>query len=46
MQKSGLSCYRYGFISRSGFEAEPEEDLELICLDRLYRQAAGGEEKE
>ena len=36
VQKTGLNCYRYGFISRSGFELEPEDDLELISLEQLY----------
>jgi len=36
VQKTGLNCYRYGFISRSGFELEPEVNLELISLEQLY----------
>ena len=36
VKKTGLDCYRFGFISRSGFDAEPEEDLELISLEQLY----------
>lgn len=38
VQKTGLNCYRYGFISRSGFDAEPAEDLELIRLEQLYAE--------
>ena len=36
VQKTGLNCYRYGFISRSGFDAEPADNLELISLMQLY----------
>ena len=36
VQKTGFHCYRYGFISRSGFDLEPEEDLILISLEQLY----------
>lgn len=36
VQKTGLNCYRYGFISRSGFDFEPENDLKLISLKQLY----------
>ena len=36
VQKTGLNCYRYGFISRSGFDLEPSDDLELISLEQLY----------
>lgn len=36
VQKTGLNCYRYGFISRSGFDMEPEDDLKLISLEELY----------
>lgn len=36
VQKTGLNCYRYGFISRSGFAVDPEDDLELISLEQLY----------
>lgn len=34
----GLNCYRYGFVSRSGFEKElySRDDLILITLDQLY----------
>lgn len=37
VQKTGLNCYRYGFVSRSGFDVEPKEDLELISLEELYK---------
>lgn len=36
VQKTGLNCYRYAFISRSGFEVEPKEVLVLISLAQLY----------
>ena len=36
VQKTGFHCYRYGFISRSGFALEPEAELELISLEQLY----------
>lgn len=36
VQRTGLKCYRYGFISRSGFDLEPEDDMELISLEQLY----------
>ena len=37
VRKTDLKCYRYGFISRSGFDLEPEDDVELISLERLYQ---------
>lgn len=40
VQKTGLNCYRYGFISRSGFDVEPEDDLELIGLEQLYSETS------
>ena len=36
IQKTGFNCYRYGFISQSGFDLEPENNLELISLKQLY----------
>ena len=32
----GLECYKYGFISKSGFTCEESEDRVLIELDELY----------
>ncbi|MGM9947958.1 ATP-binding protein [Floccifex sp.] len=37
VKSCGLPCYRYGFISRSGFETEPEENMIFISLDQLYK---------
>ena len=31
-------CYRYGFISRSGFQAAPAADRIFISLDELYEE--------
>lgn len=35
----GLDCYRYGFISRSGFAQElyDRDDLILISLEQMYK---------
>lgn len=33
---TGLYCYQYGFISRSGFDVEPQSNLVLISLDDFY----------
>ena len=36
VQECGLQCYRYGFLSKSGFEAISQDDLLLISLESLY----------
>ena len=36
VNETGLYCYQYGFISRSGFEAKPQSNLLLISLDEFY----------
>lgn len=36
VERTGLNCYRYGFISRSGFAEEPDEKMIFITLDDLY----------
>ena len=36
VQATGLSCYRYGFVSKSGFEDIANDDLLLYTLDDLY----------
>lgn len=36
VEKTGLTCYRYGFISRSGFTAQPDERTVFIDLAELY----------
>lgn len=38
VEKTGLGCYKYGFISRSGFDCEISEDRILIDLDEVYKQ--------
>ncbi len=37
VRKTGLNCYKYAFISRSGFKCREDEKLILIKLDELYR---------
>lgn len=37
VQRVGLTCHRYGFFSRSGFEAQADERTALIGLEELYR---------
>ena len=37
VDKTGVSCYKYGFISRSGFECEKSDDRILISLDDIYK---------
>lgn len=37
VQRTGLMCHRYGFFSRSGFEAQADERTVLIGLEELYR---------
>lgn len=36
VQATGLNCYKYGFISRSGFQCEPTEDMIFILLEELF----------
>ncbi|MBR1391000.1 MAG: ATP-binding protein [Lachnospiraceae bacterium] len=36
VQQTGMNCYRYGFLSRSGFSIEPRKDLILIGLEEIY----------
>lgn len=36
INQTGLVCYKYGFISKSGFDCETSEDRILISLDELY----------
>ena len=38
VQSTGLDCYRYGFISRSGFDCDAAENRILINLDELYKR--------
>jgi len=34
---AGIPCYKYGFISKSGYACERSEDRILITLDELYK---------
>ncbi len=36
VKSAGLDCYKYGFLSKSGFDAEPAECLILITLEEMY----------
>ena len=36
VQATGLDCYKYGFISSSGFQCEPTDSMIFIHLDALY----------
>ena len=36
VEETGFECYKYGFMSRSGFAVKPEEKLILIPLDEMY----------
>ena len=37
VKSTGLNCYRYGFISSSGFDCEPDEHMIFIKLDDLFQ---------
>lgn len=37
VQKCGLPCYRYGFVSKAGFEGIIDENLLLFSIDELYK---------
>lgn len=37
VNQTGLFCYKYGFISKSGFDCEITDDRKLITLDELYK---------
>lgn len=36
VEEAGFQCYKYGFMSRSGFTAKQEESLILIPLEEMY----------
>lgn len=36
VDQTGISCYKYGFISRSGFSCDESDDRILISLGELY----------
>lgn len=38
VNQTGLSCYKYGFISKSGFSCEETENRILIQLEELYKR--------
>lgn len=38
VKQTGLSCYKFGFISKAGFCCEPSDDRILISLDELYKR--------
>lgn len=38
VDQTGLSCYKYGFISKSGFNCEMSDDRILISIDELYKR--------
>ena len=37
VKATNLNCYKYAFISRSGFHMEPEENMIFIALHELYQ---------
>ena len=37
VQSTGLKCYKYAFISKSGFKCPKRKNLRLITLDDMYR---------
>lgn len=37
VQSTGLKCYKYVFISKSGFKCPKRKNLRLITLDDMYR---------
>lgn len=38
IKQSGLDCYKYGFISRSGFDCNASDNRILIPLEELYKR--------
>lgn len=38
VEATGFQCYKFGFLSRSGFAVRQEEPLILITLEEIYRQ--------
>lgn len=37
VKATGLDCYKYVFISRSGFDCENSDDTSLISMEELYK---------
>lgn len=40
VEATGFQCYKYGFLSRSGFTAAQDEDLILISLEEMYQASS------
>lgn len=38
VKETGFECYKYGFMSRSGFTVKQEESLILISLEEMYNK--------
>lgn len=38
IKQTDLECYKYGFISKAGFDCELSEDRILISLSELYKK--------
>ena len=38
VKETGFECYKYGFMSRSGFTAKQEESLIYISLEEMYNK--------
>lgn len=36
VEQTGISCYKYGFISKAGFDCESSDDRILISLEELF----------
>lgn len=36
VEATGLNCYKYAFISRSGFDCQHRDNVELIALDEMF----------
>ena len=41
---TGLNCYRYVFIARSGFSAKETDEIKLIELNELYMEHINNDE--
>ena len=36
VEATGLNCYKYAFISRSGFDCQHRDNVKLIALDEMF----------